>query len=187
MILEALIVALAALLVYLNSIHGEFVFDDGPVLTATRKMYGFPASFWLRCMRPWRRSLMPRPLLFITYRVDYALWRDNPAGWHLTNIGIHALNTVLVLLILSRFFAGHGSLLGALVFAVHPLATSAVASISGRSSSLCALFYLTGLLAVLNHSWVVAAGLCWLAWKCKGEAAVFPFAVLVTYVGQKLL
>ena len=35
------------------------------------------------------------PLTWLSHAVDYALWGDNPKMYHLTNIFIHAINTIL--------------------------------------------------------------------------------------------
>ena len=184
--IESLIVFGVAILVYPNSLQGEFLFDDGPVLKATLKLRNESWRTWIRWMFMARHSF-PRPLLFLTYKLNHRLSGENLFGWHLTNVGIHALNSVLAYLILIRFFEGFGPLLGALIFATHPLATSAVSSISGRSASLCAVFYFSGLLTIVNGWWLLVPLLFWWGVKSKGEMVVMPIAGLAMWFVMKTI
>jgi len=81
--------------------------------------------------------------------LNYALSGAQPAGFRITNIVIHSINSVLVLLIVFELgkataLAKKGrfqlALLAAALFATHPLLTESVTYIAGRSSSLCATF-----------------------------------------------
>jgi hypothetical protein len=92
-----------------------------------------------------------RPLLKASYTLN---WTLGPGifGFHLVNIGVHALNAVLLYWVgreLCGRWAGEGrgelfsgaALAAALLFALHPAQTEAVTYVSGRSSSLMASFY----------------------------------------------
>jgi hypothetical protein len=69
--------------------------------------------------------------------VDYALWGLRPVGYHLTNLILHAANTVWVWWLLRCYRAAPWlALLAALVFAVHPVHTEAVANVVGRAELL---------------------------------------------------
>ncbi len=169
-LLIAFSLVLSVIALYWNSRHGEFVFDDdylvnqADVYNQTGRLStvdGKPMS----TVFGWRRGL-----LFVTYEQDAAVHGRDPHGWHLTNIAIHAVNAVLVYALLRHWFDILPAAMGALIFAAHPLTTSAVASIAGRSSSLCAVFYLSCLLALLIGAWYIALPLGFLAWKCKEEA-----------------
>jgi hypothetical protein len=84
-----------------------------------------------------------RPLEPISLRIDHLIWNESPWGYHLTNILLHASSAWLT----SRLaFVVFGSSLvagtaGAL-FALHPIAASAVGQISARNSALVCLFLL---------------------------------------------
>jgi protein O-mannosyl-transferase len=86
------------------------------------------------------KGLLQRPLSVASYTLDYALWGDRPAGFHLTNLVIHAVNTSLVFLLARDFFVAPA--VASLVFALHPLATACVSQIFGRNYSLATLFVL---------------------------------------------
>jgi len=91
------------------------------------------------------------PLIFASFQFDYTLWGLNPFGFHLTNLILHAVNSMLVYLVLFKltdkkllsFFAG-------LIFAVHPLNTEAAVWIAGRKDLLSALFFLLAVIMYLE-------------------------------------
>ena len=94
---------------------------------------------------------MYRPLLLITYALNYAAGEYGVWGYHLVNLGLHAICSLLVWVLGVRllgrrregFFCG-------LLFAVHPLASEPVNYISSRSESLAACFYLATFLFYLK-------------------------------------
>ena len=95
------------------------------------------------------------PLTFVSYQIDYAIGGLNPAIYHATNILLHAINallvTVLLLFLLNRRKGdavhrpyspmGLGILAGT-IFAVHPMHTEAVVWIAGRKDLLSTMFAL---------------------------------------------
>lgn len=130
------------LLLYSPALHGPFIFDDGG-LPFHRTIREEPLSAWIAGVRP---------MLMVSYWLNLRLWGDDPLSYHVTNVLIHGINTVFVVLVLNRLFvwAGWerrnilaGSILGCLIFLVHPLQTESVSYVSGRSESLSALFQLS--------------------------------------------
>src|SRR5262249_1578748 len=62
------------------------------------------------------------PLTWISYQIDYQLYGLAPAGYHRTNLLLHAANVVLVFMLLCRLTgATLPSGLAAALFALHPL------------------------------------------------------------------
>ena len=43
-----------------------------------------------------------RPIIVLSYMADFALWRFNPLGYHLTNVTLHGANAFLIFLIMRR-------------------------------------------------------------------------------------
>jgi len=90
-----------------------------------------------------------RPFVTASFAIDYKLWGLNPRLYHAENAALHIINAVLVytagLLMLSASFT---AFLAALIFAIHPVQTEAVAWVSGRSNLLFLLFFL---LAFIFH------------------------------------
>ena len=74
---------------------------------------------------------------------------DQAAGWHhLVNVALHAVNCVLLLVVLRRMTGQlWPSLLVAALFALHPLRVESVAWVTGRKDVLSGLFFMLTLLA----------------------------------------
>ena len=88
------------------------------------------------------------PLTWLSHALDCQLYGLNPAGHHSTNILLHALNVVLLFLLLLRATGAKGrSLLVAALFALHPLNVESVAWIAERKNVLSTLFFLLTLAA----------------------------------------
>ena len=129
-----IIVALAAFFVYYNSLNNDFVFDDESVVQNNQSITdisNIPKFFTAEEGFHKVIGRYYRPVVSTLYAVDYALWGINPFGFHLTNVIIHTIASFLLLLILLKMFGEfkHGlfsALIGALIFAVHPVHTEAV-------------------------------------------------------------
>ncbi len=145
------IVLLAALtlLVYLNSLRNEFVFDDiGLVVknATIRDLRNIPRILWTHGHPAYR------PLRTASYAADYFVFGLNPAGFRAVNIALHVLNGALVFFLFRALLsAPRPALLAAILFAVHPIQTEAVAYISGRRDLLFALFYLAGVVCFVRY------------------------------------
>ena len=88
-----------------------------------------------------------RPVAIVSFMLDAARGGADPAAYHLTNIVLHAAVTSLVLLLAVAWGAPPpAALAAALVFAVHPVNTQAVAWIAGRNDLLLAAFGLLSLI-----------------------------------------
>jgi hypothetical protein len=87
-----------------------------------------------------------RPVINFLFAAEYALWGLNPAGYHFTNLLLHGLVCVLVVVTVRSLTDSlrAGALTGAL-FAIHPLGTDVVPAISRRQDVLMALFALLAL------------------------------------------
>lgn len=136
------------------------------------------------------------PLAELTLMAEHRLAGLTPWVYRATNVAIHALNVLLVYVLLRRLRADRAwAWLTAALFAVHPLHVESVAWIAERKDVLCALFYLGAMVLYLRFReterirWFaasVAAGL--LALLSKPMAVTLP-AVLVLcdlYLGRPL-
>jgi tetratricopeptide (TPR) repeat protein len=89
------------------------------------------------------------PLTFTSLWLEYQLHGLAPAGYHATNVLLHAANAVLVGLVLQAA-AVPAAWAAALLFAVHPLHVESVAWVTERKNVLSGCFYLLSLLALLT-------------------------------------
>jgi len=143
--LTAAALAIVVFICYANSLGNDFVFDDQYLVL----IYSRPRSF-SHLLEMLVDSY--RPIRNLSYILDFAVWGANPFGFHLTNVLIHAANTVLVFFLTRRFTTGSiVPALTALIFAVHPIQTDAVAYISGRRDVLFTLFYLAAFYSYLIY------------------------------------
>jgi tetratricopeptide (TPR) repeat protein len=106
------------ILVYSNSLYNAFVLDDIPAISNNLQIKQL-FSFWLD------------PQTFLN-SLAYNLTGLNVVTYHLISILVHSMNTVLVFLFIRLFLKTIPSFFGALLFAVHPIHSEAVAWISGR-------------------------------------------------------
>jgi hypothetical protein len=89
-----------------------------------------------------------RPLIVVSFAIDHLLYGWHAAGYHLTNLALHALATLLAWAIARRILGeGFAAWSTAALFAVHPCHVQAVGWISGRTDLLAALFYMAALVA----------------------------------------
>lgn len=168
----AFAIPLLTLIAYVSSLRGEFVFDDFGA--AVYNGLVTHAHTWMDVLR-----ILPTPrgLLTATYALNYMYSGPlDTFGWHFTNLVIHATNAVLVFFIIRKLsnYRTFPSIVGSLLFTVHPMLTSAVSSISGRSSLLCATFYFASILAFLYSRWFMVVVLGVLAFYSKQDAIILP-------------
>jgi tetratricopeptide (TPR) repeat protein len=167
----AMVVGLA-IAAFIPALGGEFVSDDRALLVgdeevaeaATREFWSVDAAAPVEGL--YRQAY--RPLVQVLFALERQLFGTDPAGFHLVNLLLHALVAWLTLRWLTRRFAdpddaatGWAALLGALLFALHPVHAESVAWISGRTDLLMALCWLVGLELLERRSWPgVIAGAC---------------------------
>lgn len=88
------------------------------------------------------------PLVLLSYAIEYQLAGLNPAVFHLTNVLLHTLNSLLVLWLLYRLIGKFPvAFMAALLFALHPMRVESVAWITERKDVLSTAFFLGALLA----------------------------------------
>ena len=93
------------------------------------------------------------PLTIWSLMLDSQLYGVKPWGYHLTNVLLHAVNAVLVFLVLRRLTgATWRSLAVAGLFGLHPLQVEAVAWICERKDVLSAMFWLLALWAYARYA-----------------------------------
>jgi protein O-mannosyl-transferase len=183
------VAAAVAFAVYAPSLAGGFLYDDTVVIVLN------PAIRDLRALGTVLRSEPARPLLNLTWALNYAAGGAAPWHYHLVNVLIHAANAALLASLflwmarrLGRPQAEPSALLGACLFAASPMAAETVAYVSSRSSALTALFALGSLRAagdVLTGARrpgaraALAIALFLLALGTKEEAAAVPLLLLL--------
>ena len=164
-------ICVLGLLAYHNSFGNSFHYDDSHSIVDNfhvRSLDNVPRFFY----DPGMFSIMPqarmyRPVLLVTYALNYAVGEYDLFGYHLVNLLLHLVNAWLVWLLAAALLSqrrggmsGHcpantlpadaacvsDSTLAALLFTVHPVLSEPVNYISSRSSLLATLFFLLAFL-----------------------------------------
>ena len=149
--LAALLLAVVTFWTYIPAMSAGFIWDDDDYITANPAL-GTLDGLWQIWLEP---GATPQyyPMVFTSFWVEHQLWQFNPAGYHVVNIGLHALAAVLLWLVLARITLPGGPLaawLAAAIFAIHPVQVESVAWISERKNVLSAVFYFAALLMYLR-------------------------------------
>jgi tetratricopeptide (TPR) repeat protein len=139
------LVAVLAVLPYLNALRADFTFDDVGVIRDNAAVRALPAVNLLGYV--YQPGALYRPLTMLTYSANASVSAE-PFGFHLVNVALHVLVSIAVLLLARQFLASPiAALAAAALFAVHPIHTEAVTGIVGRAELLAALGVLAALLA----------------------------------------
>ncbi|MFZ5933038.1 MAG: tetratricopeptide repeat protein [Patescibacteria group bacterium] len=121
---------------YLNSLWNPFIWDDYIIIVDNPLIKTWNFSQFFSIKGPVGSNLLIgwyRPLLLISYSLDYHFWGLNPFGFHLINLLIHITSGVLVYKIGQRLTPNKFiCFLASLFFIIHPIQTEAVSYISGR-------------------------------------------------------
>ncbi len=200
-----LIIALTAV-VYANSLKNSFLGDDADIIVNNdfiKSGKNLPLVFsrayltslkdldFLGTRNVGAGELSYRPVVTLSYFLDYRIWKLNPFGYHLTNLLLHTINALL-LFSLANLITGNPvtSLLAALLFALHPVNTEAVNAVCFREDLLVFLFFVSSLLFYIRAGrsagikktggYCVSLGMFFLALFSKEMAVTLPF-ILILY------
>ena len=149
----ALFLIILTLIVYAKAGGFELLYyDDNLYITDNQTVQG--GLSWSNAA--WAFTTMHaanwHPLTWLSLMLDIQLFGPRPGALHLINVLLHAVNTVLLFLILARMTGAQWrSAFVAAVFAIHPLHVESVAWVAERKDLLCALFFLLSVAAFTNY------------------------------------
>ncbi len=154
LILFALITVLPVL-IYLNSLGNTFVYDD--YLTVTNNYFirewRYLSGFFNQKYFVISNELTYRPIVTLSYFVDYAIWQLRPWGYHLTNVIIHTINVYLVYFAAYCLFRNRTTaFISCLLFSLHPIFSEAVNAVSYREDLLSATFLLAAFILFVKYN-----------------------------------
>ncbi len=154
------LLVLVPFVVYVNVISLDYTCIDDAIFIIDNKAYNqdasnIAASFERGLFQPADKTQYDyyRPLFLVDMIVEYHLFGDKAMGYHITNLLFHILSVVLLFLFLRRIKLGEStSLLLALLFAVHPAISHAVAWIPGRNDMMLMIFLLSGMIFTIRYA-----------------------------------
>jgi protein O-mannosyl-transferase len=152
--LHIALIVLAGVLVYGNGLSGPLLFDDETSILNNRS---------IRQLTPLSGPLSPprdtpvagRPVVNLTFAINYAIGGLDVTGYRLANVLVHLLVALALYGVVRRALrlpqvpktagedADYVALAAALVWVVHPLNSESVSYLTERTESMMALFYLT--------------------------------------------
>ncbi|HEY4743051.1 MAG TPA: tetratricopeptide repeat protein [Desulfuromonadaceae bacterium] len=149
LVIAGIALVVITLAVYIRAGHFQFInFDDNLYVTKNPHVAGgfttnnivwafttFDYSYW-------------HPITWLSHMADVQLFGMKAGGHHLTNVVIHTLSSLLVLITLFRMTGAlwQSSFIAAL-FALHPMHVESVAWVAERKDVLCALFWFLTIIA----------------------------------------
>lgn len=168
---SAWVIFTLAVICFANSYDGDFVFDDSEAVTGNKDLKPetpllslFHHDFWGRKLDSKTSHKSYRPLTVLTFRWSYSLAGGlYPMNFHIINIILHGIVSVLMLATFSLLMAGcevrdgrpifgcpRAALFSGVLFAVHPVHTESIAAVVGRADLLCALFFILSFLGYIK-------------------------------------
>lgn len=183
-----ILLATTTIAVYSPIIRAPFLnYDDA--LHVTENAHVRAGLTWSTVQWAFRSSETSdwHPITWLSHGLDYELFGLSPAGPHTVNLLLHAINAVLLFLILEAATSFLWQSFGAAaLFALHPINVESVAWISERKDVLSMFFFL---LALAAYGWYVrrpGVGRCLVvtvayvfALMTKAQVITFPFALLL--------
>lgn len=143
--------------VFIPSLKNGFVWDDNPYLVEkldSLNFHNIPYYFIPKNDIYAGQTNYYRPVMLSSLSLDNELWKGKAFGFHLTNILLHSLASlmvyVLVLMLLKEFKYEYSreriAALSALLFALHPIHVEPVSFILARSDLLCSVFLMSSII-----------------------------------------
>ena len=193
-IAAVLVIILLGAACYSNAVNSDFVWDDeayivfNPAVKTLKNIASYFTDYRTFSFRQDMSNDAFRPLMVLSYAIDYRLFKLDPSYYHLENIIFHICNAILLYFLLYAIFSnGALSIIAALIFLTHPAQTEAVSWISGRSTVLFTFFYLVAFLLYVKYGkapyrkpfFYLSLLFFLFAVLSKEMAATLPFALIL--------
>ncbi len=188
-----LLLALLAVAPYLLLPAKPFIADsfraiaDNPAVQQGPLLRVFAVDFWGTPLNKSASTGSYRPLVSLSYALQARLFGNSPRVFHLTDMLLHALGTVLVGVLIATWKPNSRWIVPcAALFAMHPAVSEAVVSLVGRADLMASVALLAALALQLRSAlladeprrekWIIV--LVAAAMLCKEYAVAFPFVIL---------
>ena len=180
--------AVATIAVYFPALgHAFLVFDDSDYVTANPHIHHGLAWSTIRWSFTTSAAANWHPLTWLSHALDYQLFGLHAAGHHFDSVLLHALNAVLLFLLL-RWMTGRSgaSFVVAALFALHPINVESVAWVAERKNVLSTLFFLLAIAAYIRYAkkpewrrYLLVAALFAAGLMAKPMVVTLPFVLLL--------
>ena len=150
-----MIIVILGFLVYSNSLNNPFMYDDiyNIVDNSFIKNFKNISDLFTSKYFSLAQEKTYRPVVTLSYFIDYSLWGLNVTGWHITNIVFHVINAILFYLLILMIIGNLKiSLISALLFCAHPIQTEVINIVSFREDLISLLFFILSLIFYVKYS-----------------------------------
>lgn len=198
--------AILILLIYSNTFHAAFQFDDKPNIINNERLQITnlkPSSLWQTFFSKGGKDAYYRPIPSLSLALNWYFSPGDPFGFHLVNIAIHIITAFFLFLAIGAILQTPNikqhynredvyfiSVIGSVLWAINPIQTQAVTYIVQRMASMAAMFficsiffYVKGRLAESGKARVWFFMACLLSFVCalmsKENAAMLPFSLIL--------
>ncbi|MFH0803932.1 MAG: tetratricopeptide repeat protein [Candidatus Tagabacteria bacterium] len=132
------------LLIYGQTIFGDFVFDDRGIVEHQFLLSDLKNFHRILTYPYWTEEVgLYRPVTLISYGLNFAVLGKDPAGFHFVNLILYAISGFLIFLLVKKlFFNKILAYLSSFLFLVLPIHTEVVSNIIGRAEILALFFSL---------------------------------------------
>jgi protein O-mannosyl-transferase len=187
----AVCVFLAALvwLVFAQTLRHDFInLDDGAYVYKNPHVFRGLTTEGILWAFTHSHSSNWHPLTWISHMLDCQFYGLNPGGHHLTNVLLHAANSILLFLVLRQLTASlWRSAFVAAIFSIHPLRVESVAWVAERKDLLSGLFFILTIWAYIRYvrgprspaSYVLLLVSFAIGLMCKPMLVTVPFVLLL--------
>jgi tetratricopeptide (TPR) repeat protein len=188
----SLYIIIIGLLVFGNMLFNGFVWDDKTFIILNPDVYTLNIPY-LFGQNLFNDTVYYRPIPATYFATLYSLFTTNPFPYHVLQLMLHILNTILLFKFLSSFFKKSTSFVLSVIFLVHPMQ---VESVSYIAQTVSPLFFFFGILAMMGLKKINTfrltkfSGLLLLAMLTKETGIVFIFICnlyIFLYKKSKLL
>jgi protein O-mannosyl-transferase len=141
----AIVTTVTALVTYAIALKNGFAFDDVVLIPNDPRVTNGQLTALITTPY-WNDAALSlyRPLTSLTFGLDWFIAQGSATWFHFTNIVWHMAASALVYALLLRYFSVVSALVGAALFAAHPVHVEAVANVVGRGELIAATFVLLG-------------------------------------------
>jgi tetratricopeptide (TPR) repeat protein len=178
------IIVVLILAVYGNTLHHGFVWDDTDIIVdhpLLGDLHNIPKLFLSEDIADVPTGYY-RPVTYLSFALERAVWGVNPIGYNITNLLLYILVALLFnRLVLATFKSESLALIAAMFFALHPIAGETVNfHAGGRNTLLCACFTLLAMLFHTRNRAIPAAIFFTLAIFSKEFALLTPLLLILS-------
>jgi hypothetical protein len=178
--------AVVALLLYGVTLGGTYVYDDLVIVGSDPRLKD-PSrwgEYWTKDYFNGGIDNLYRPLVSMSYAIQWWLHGDRPWAFHAVNWLLHAAASAAVAELARRLAGTRVALITGLLFAAHPIHVEAVANIVGRAELACTLAMTSALILLLRRPMTIARALA--IWGCcvaavlsKEQGLLMPLLMLI--------